>query len=308
MYGRIFGLKRFEIHDGDGIRSTLFLKGCPLACKWCHNPEGMQYKACLGYVEAKCINCGECVAVCPNGAQSIGIKNDNVPYHIFKRDKCLGCGLCEKVCLGRALTLYGRDVSCEEILPRLLEDRDFYFASGGGVTLSGGEPAMQAEFSSEILKSLKSFGIHTAIDTCGYAPLNAYEKMLPYTDLVLYDLKAASSSVHEICTGKSNKMILDNLSWIDKANIPIDIRIPLIPGWNDNELEPMTKILLGIKNLRKTKVLPYHSFGIAKYSALEMEYPIPNTQEPERETVIKAVKTLRTHGINATDETGETYT
>ncbi len=307
MFGRIFGLKRFEIHDGDGIRSTLFLKGCPLSCKWCHNPEGQQYKTCLGYVEAKCINCGECVSACPSGAHVIEAGNGIIPHHVFKREKCIGCGSCEKVCLGRALTLYGRDVTCEEILPKLLEDKDFYAASGGGVTISGGEPAMQADFTTEILQGLKHFGIHTALDTCGYAPFSAYEKMIPYTDLILYDLKAVDSKIHEACTGKNNDLILDNLFRLDKTGVPIDIRIPFVQGLNDGELEPIAKVLSKMQNLRKSKILPYHTIGISKYLALGMDYSIPDIKMPNRDTVIKAVKTLRAYGINATDETGNSY-
>ena len=165
MSARIFEIKRFAVHDGDGIRTTVFFKGCPLKCVWCHNPEGIDFKPELAYYENKCINCGECIRVCPNNAHTI-----EKGVHIFNRKKCTGCGNCEEVCLGNALTLYGEEVTEDELLPKLLEDKEFYENSNGGVTLSGGECLMQSDFCAELLKKLKENGINTAVDTCGFVP------------------------------------------------------------------------------------------------------------------------------------------
>lgn len=162
MRATIFDIKRFAVHDGDGIRTTVFFKGCPLKCVWCHNPEGISYMPQLAYYENKCVSCGECVEICPQKAH--GIEKGR---HSFDRNKCILCGECEKMCLGEALKLYGKEMTIDELMPLLLEDKDFYTTSGGGVTLSGGECLMQADFCAELLKKLKSENINTAVDTCG---------------------------------------------------------------------------------------------------------------------------------------------
>ena len=185
MKARIFEVKRFAVHDGDGIRTTVFFKGCPLKCVWCHNPEGISTKSELAYYAHKCIVCGECQNVCPTGAHTI--ENGK---HSFNREKCIICGKCTDVCLSDALILYGKEMTVEELLPVLLKDKDFYDNSGGGVTLSGGECLMQADFCAELLQMLKKEGINTAVDTCGYVPKESIDKVLPYTDTFLYDIKA----------------------------------------------------------------------------------------------------------------------
>ena len=178
MKAPIIDIKRFAVHDGDGIRTTLFLKGCSLKCVWCHNPEGIGFAPQLAYYPDKCIRCGECIEVCAAGAHKI---TDGM--HSFDRTRCVGCGKCESACLGRALTFYGREMTVDEVLPKLLEDRDFYESSNGGVTLSGGECLMHADFCAELLKKLKDEGIRTAVDTCGRGPRSAFDKTMPYTDI-----------------------------------------------------------------------------------------------------------------------------
>ena len=179
MKAKIFEIKRFAVHDGDGIRTTVFFKGCPLKCIWCHNPEGISFKSELAYYENKCINCGECIEECKYGAHGV-FEN----LHSFDRAGCTACGECSKKCLGNALVHYGEDVSIAELLPRLTEDKEFYDNSGGGVTLSGGECLMQADFCAELLKELKTLGINTAVDTCGFVSRDAIKKVIPYTDTV----------------------------------------------------------------------------------------------------------------------------
>lgn len=278
--GCIFEVKRFAVHDGDGIRTTLFLKGCSLKCVWCHNPEGISFQPQLAYYANKCIGCGECVRVCPAGAQWISEQEDR---HIYERGKCISCGACEKVCLGEALKFYGKSVTVEEILPVLLEDKEFYDNSGGGVTLSGGECLMQADFCAELLKALKENGVHTAVDTCGFVPRTAINKVMPYTDIFLYDVKAYDEAVHIKCTGQSNKLILENLKYIDDCGKTFEVRIPYIPEFNADQMEKIGNFLCGLKHLTGVRILPYHNYAGSKYEALNMENTLPTILPGEKE-------------------------
>lgn len=281
MKAVISDIKHFAVHDGDGIRTTVFLKGCSLKCLWCHNPEGIGFKPQIAYHPNKCIGCMECAAVCPSGAHS------GQQEHGFDREKCIGCGACEPVCLGRAITFYGRTVTVEELLPELLEDRQFYENSGGGVTLSGGECLMQADFCAELLKTLKEQGIHTAVDTCGFVPGQALDQVMPYTDIFLYDLKAYDEDTHIRCTGQSNRTILENLRYLDACGKKCEIRIPYVPGLNDHQMEKIAAFLKPMKHITKVKVLAYHNYAGSKYAALGMENTLPG-QLPTKEEVEKA--------------------
>ena len=266
----IFEIKRFAVHDGDGIRTTVFFKGCPLRCIWCHNPEGLEAAPRLAYYSHKCIGCGECVPICPTGAHSISAEG-----HIFDRQKCLSCGKCTENCIGEALTLYGKTVTVDELLPLLLEDREFYENSGGGVTLSGGECLMQADFCAELLRLLKAEGITTAVDTCGFVSRSSLDKVIPYADVFLYDIKAADEDVHKRLTGVSNAVILENLRYLDSLGKAIEIRIPYVPEHNSDQMEGIAAILSEIKNVTKIRVLPYHSYASHKYSALDIKNTLP---------------------------------
>ncbi|MCQ2446767.1 MAG: glycyl-radical enzyme activating protein, partial [Clostridia bacterium] len=266
MFATITDIKRFAVHDGDGIRTTVFFKGCPLKCVWCHNPESLSARPVMGYYRHKCLSCGVCTEVCPNGAHQL-----TADGHAFDRSLCAFCGKCVEECPGEALSLYGKRVTEEELLPLLLEDRAFYKNSGGGVTLSGGECLLQADFCASLLGMLKSEGISTAVDTCGFVPRGNLEKVLPYTDVFLYDMKALDPAVHEWCTGQDNALILENLRYLDFRGAKIEVRIPYVPGMNDGETENIAIFLATLKNLTKVRVLPYHNFAASKYQALDME-------------------------------------
>lgn len=289
----IFEIKRFAVHDGEGIRTTVFFKGCPLQCVWCHNPEGISQGKQLAYFAHKCIACGECLSVCPTGAHEI--ENG---LHTYHRDKCIACGKCESGCLGNALTFYGKEFTTDELLPILLKDREFYDNSGGGVTLSGGECLLQADFCAELLQKLKEHGIHTAVDTCGFIPKKSLDKVLPYTDIFLYDIKAIDEETHIHCTKQSNKQILENLLYLDKKDCSIEIRIPYIPDYNDKEIEKIGAFLSRLKNIAKVRVLAYHNLSGAKYASLDLPNNLPS-RLPTDEELNLAMEKLKSHGLHA---------
>lgn len=293
MTARIFDIKRFAVHDGPGIRTTLFFKGCPLACIWCHNPESISHGCELSYLEEKCVNCGKCASVCENG---VHIFNTG---HAVLRENCLKCSKCTKACPTGALTLYGRDITLDEAIEELLEDRDFY-GDAGGVTLSGGECLMQADFCERLLAEIKKEGVNTAVDTSGFATKEAIDKVFPYTDLFLYDLKAASPAMHEICTGNPNEKIIENLRYIDALGGKIEIRIPLVPEYNLKEIEDMAKLLSTIKHLTGVRVLPYHNYAASKYKSLGIENTLPE-RLPCAEEIKKAKDTLSSFGLVVLD-------
>lgn len=282
MKARIFEIKRFAVHDGDGIRTTVFFKGCPLKCRWCHNPEGIGFAPEIAYYAHKCISCGECLSVCPSGAHSITDSR-----HLFDRSKCISCGKCAEVCLGDALTFYGRETTVDELLPLLLEDKDFYESSGGGVTLSGGECLSQSEFCVELLRRLKENGINTAVDTCGLTSRDALDRVIPFTDVFLYDIKAFDESAHILCTGVSNKLIIDNLRYLDSLGKDIEIRIPYVPDHNSDQIEKIGMLLSELTHITKIRVLPYHNYAGTKYGALNMENKLPQ-KLPDKEELENA--------------------
>lgn len=293
MKANIFQIKRFAVHDGDGLRTTVFFKGCPLKCVWCHNPEGIAVKPQLGYFEHKCISCGECVSACPNGAHKI-----NSEKHFFNRELCNNCGMCEEVCLGNAITFYGKEYTIDELLSILLEDKDFYDNSNGGVTLSGGECLLYADFCENLLKKLKENKIDTAVDTCGFVPKSTLDKVIPYTDVFLYDIKAFDSNVHKKYTGQSNEIILENLRYLDAKGCKIEIRIPFIPGINDGEIDKIGEFLKTLNNIIKVKVLPYHNYAGSKYQSLSMINTLP-LRVPTETEIKNAIEKLRLNNLKA---------
>lgn len=263
-------IKRFSVHDGNGIRTTVFFKGCPLKCAWCHNPESISLKPQVAYYNDKCINCEECVKICPNKAHKIINKN-----HVFDSELCLACGKCESVCLGGALRQYGVQYSVDELCEILLKDKKFYDSSNGGVTFSGGECLLYYEYCYRVAEKLKENNINIAIDTCGFVSKEAIDKIAEVADIFLYDIKAIDEDVHIKCTGQSNKAILENLRYIDFLKKDIEIRVPYVPGFNDNQMHKIYDFLKNIKHIKSVKVLPYHDYARNRYNALNLKYNTP---------------------------------
>ena len=272
----IFAIKRFETHDGDGIRTTVFFKGCPLRCKWCHNPESFRSDAEIGFNEELCVSCGRCTSVCSANLLEGG-------KHIFNRKECNLCSGCVDICPKECYTLYGDTRSASEIAEELMSDELFFIGSGGGVTFSGGEPLMQVDFCVEIAKILKERNINIAVDTCGYVDRLAFDKILPYADSFLYDIKAINAEVHKACTGRTNDIILENLQYIDKMGKKIEIRIPYVPEFNSGELCDIAKFISDLKSVDLVRILPYHKYAEAKYLSLGLKNALPDRIPTEAE-------------------------
>ncbi len=293
--GILLDTKRFAVHDGPGIRTAFFTKGCPLKCLWCHNPESISPSPQVGFYADLCCRCGKCADVCINGAQSISAGN-----RIFTPPSCRACGQCETECPGGALKLYGQKMTVEEALVLALEDREFYEESGGGVTISGGEPLVQKEFTLSLFRELKKENIHTALDTCAFVPREALKEALEVTDMFLVDFKHADSQKHRLLTGQPNELIKSNLEFLSSSGARIEIRIPFVPGCNDSvENMESTGAFLGKLNIEKVKLLPYHSLARNKYKALQIPDTMPVADAPADEALAAAVEILKKYGINA---------
>lgn len=270
MTGHVFNIQRFSLHDGPGVRTTAFLMGCNLRCRWCHNPEGMQFAFRLQYDAKQCIGCGACAAVCPAGVHSVTDREH--PLHF---DACTLCGACIKACPAGALELTGREYTAEALAEQLCRDLLFY-KEQGGVTFSGGEPLLQADFVAATAKLCRERGVPTvAVDTAGMVPRAAFEAVLPYTDYFLYDVKAVSNKVHRQGTGESNHMILENLRWLDGQGKAIYIRVPVIPSVNDapEEIAAIGELVHSLRSVQEFRLLPYHTFGREKYATLGESLP-----------------------------------
>lgn len=294
MKGMITGIKRMAIHDGAGIRTTVFFKGCPLKCIWCHNPEDIRFDKEIGFYERKCIGCGSCKDACSCGALDMSMGKP-----VIDRTKCVEClGTCGLVCPSGAMTLYGEMWSTEALVEVLLKDKVFYDASGGGVTLSGGECLAQPEFAIELAKSLHKKGVSVDIDTCGYVNKSVFGRIIPYTDMFLYDVKAISQDVHKMCTERDNALILENLKFLSQSGCKIEIRYPYVKGYNDKECRKIGEFLCEMSGITKVKVLGYHSYAGAKYEALGMKNTLPRVSVTA-EDVDVAVEILQGYGLHA---------
>ncbi|KLU66546.1 4-hydroxyphenylacetate decarboxylase activating enzyme [Desulfosporosinus acididurans] len=302
---RIFNVQKYSIYDGPGIRTLIFFQGCPLRCQWCSNPEGLERKFQVMYMEDLCVHCGSCVSVCPENIHYFIKAEDEPQFHnerprhdVNRSLTCRGCRKCETICPQKALSIAGADKSISEILEVIQQDSLFYLSSGGGVTLGGGEVTMQPEFAANLLMECKNMGIDTAIETCGYAKLDSLLKVAQFTDLILFDIKHIDSEKHYELTGVRNERILENLGELLRRGFNVKIRMPLIRGMNDSLdtiqrtmkfLQPFNKR----KNFRGIDLLPYHKLGINKYKQLAMNYPITEDlsfKEEELESIAAVIK------------------
>lgn len=266
MRGTLFNIQRFCLHDGPGIRTTVFLKGCPLRCKWCHNPAGLSPNIQVQFLEDKCVGCAKCVSACDchslAGAE-----------HILNRADCRKCFECVESCPSGALTVCGEVMTAEELFSVIMADKDFY-EDDGGVTFSGGEPLLQADFVREVAELVRKEGYTVTVDTCGEVPWEAFETVMPVTDLFLYDIKAICPEIHKNATGVSNGRILENLHRLDAYGKDIWARIPVIPTVNAmaEEMTKIAELLESLSNIKRVTLIPYHSLGHHQYKALGYVY------------------------------------
>lgn len=292
--GLVFDIDHFAVHDGNGIRTTVFLKGCPLQCIWCHSPESQSSEAQILFIRSKCTSCGACESACKNGSQSITHDGNRV----YNRIACTGCGDCVNDCPNDALVYCGRKMSSEEVIAEAAQDMVFFRNSGGGVTLTGGEVLYQPVFALEILKGLKQLNIHTIIETSGMGSWSYLEQMIPYTDQFYYDVKTIDSDKHIKFTGVSNKTILDNLEMLTHNTKNITIRVPLIPGYNDRCVDVCSIYKHAAElSLINIHLIPYNASAGAKYEWLGREYQ-PGNQERQSPEYLQSLKNLAPAELN----------
>ncbi|MEK6647270.1 MAG: glycyl-radical enzyme activating protein [Candidatus Firestonebacteria bacterium] len=292
--GFVFDIQQFSLHDGPGIRTTVFLKGCSLRCFWCQNPEGLTVKSELQFFATRCIGCGSCFRVCTNKVHII--ENGK---HIIKRERCMQCGKCVDECFARALIMVGKEMTSDEVVKVVIQDKMFYSLSGGGVTLSGGEPVLQSEFAYEILKKCKNNNIHTAIETALNFKWDNIKVLLSVLDIVIMDIKHIDSKKHQEATGVSNKLILENAKRLSKEKIPIIIRVPVIPLFNDNvgDIKKITDFAKDFPNLLYIELLPFHRLGESKYETLGLFCNTKKSIAPDKTKMLKFANIVRNVGI-----------
>lgn len=293
--GYVFNIMKYSIHDGPGIRTTVFMKGCPLRCQWCHNPESQQLKPQLMRFSDRCIGCGKCAVVCPTGA--IIIENKKMK---FDMGKCNDCGKCTEVCYSGAMEMAGKTMTAAEVVKEVEKDNIFYEESGGGVTFSGGEPFMQPEFLKEMLKACKKKHIHTTVDTCGFVKKDTLIELSEYIDLFLYDLKIMDASLHMKYTGASNEIILENLKELTRLGKRIFIRIPIIPGINDDDesIDTTGEYLSKLSTFEQINILPYHNIAMEKYKRLGEECSLGDLKTPSDDRMDEIAQRLKAYGFN----------
>ncbi len=292
--GTIFAIKRYAIHDGPDLRTTVFFKGCPLSCWWCHNPEGLSHDIRMVTMPDKCVGCGECMEVCPNAALKMS------PTGPRRNDAaCTTCGMCEETCPALAHETTGCTVDADAVLEIIEKDQVFFNGSQGGVTFSGGEPLAQPGFLLELLRRCGKHGLHRVVDTSGFAENTLLLHVAKETDLFLFDLKHMDTAQHERVTGVPNKLILQNLQSLARQGHPVQIRLPLIPGINDDDknLKATGAFVAGLPGVRGIDVLPYHSIAKAKYAKLGMEYKGAGIPKSDPADVQRAVRILEGYGL-----------
>jgi pyruvate formate lyase activating enzyme len=291
----VFDIRRFSVHDGPGIRTTVFLKGCPLRCSWCHNPEGLSAAPEVVWRAQRCTRCGSCIAACPEDALRWA---GDTPE--LDRSRCTLCDACSDACYADARELLGRTMDAAAVVAAVERDRPFYDESGGGVTFSGGEPLAQPAFLAALLRESSAREIHTALDTSGYAPWSVLDAVRDDVDLFLYDVKTMDDARHRQATGVSNVPILDNLERLAGLGHRVVMRLPLVPGVNDDDANVRaTGAFAAWLGVERVVVLPYHRFGGDKYGRLGRDYLLPETAPPPDDRVAAVVEMLRSFGVTA---------
>jgi pyruvate formate lyase activating enzyme len=292
--GLIFKISRCSTEDGPGIRTTVFFKGCPLRCIWCHSPQSQRHEPEVAFYENRCIRCGACVKACPENAQVVSKAERTVLW-----DKCNYCGECVKVCPTRALDMIGSYMTVREVIEVVKKDIIYYKNSGGGVTFSGGEPAAQPRFLTTCLKICKEMGIHTAVETCGFVKWPTLEKMIPLIDLFLYDVKLMDNEMHKRLTGVDNELILENLKRIDEHGKTIWIRVPLITGCNDSieNIRQTAEFASTLKNLAAVSLLPYNTAAGVNYLSTGRKYELESLGLYDKDRVSELAKIYTSYGI-----------
>jgi len=292
--GTIFNIQRFSVHDGPGIRTTVFLKGCSLHCFWCQNPEGIRLKPEIMFFPDRCIGCGRCLIACPQRAHII-----QEGAHVYLRQKCMVCGKCTETCYAGALMFAGKSITVDEVVKEVLRDRIFYEISGGGVTLSGGDPVLQHDFSQAVLERCKAEQLHTAIETAANCRWINLVSLLPVTDLIMMDIKHLNFHKHRKVTGVSSELILENARRLAQINKPIIVRIPIVPTANDTaeEIEAIVQFVGVFQNLQYLELLPFHRLGESKYHSLGLNYQASHLKTPTKKKMSELAARAKEFGI-----------
>ncbi len=294
LRGLITNVQRFSIHDGPGIRTTVFLKGCPLRCFWCHNPETWRLQPEVQVFPDRCIGCGQCFSRCPQGAHvMVGGKRQ------FRRELCQACGRCVETCYAEALVMAGRWWPPEELLAELLRDKEFYAQSGGGITLSGGEPLMQQPFSLRVLQLCREAGLHTAMETSACGRWEDLAELLPWLDLVFVDIKLLDDAGHRKATGVSNRLILENIRRLGWERVPLVVRTPVIPTVNDTceAVGAIGGFIHAFPNLQYYELMPFHRMAEGKFRSLDIDYRAARLQPPGKELLAELAQCAREKGV-----------
>lgn len=300
LTGLITDFQRFSIHDGPGIRTIVFLKGCPLHCAWCQNPETITPRPEIMLIPHNCIGCGRCMKECPHDC----IRGSTGRVCAIDRGRCVlpACGKCQQICYANAINISGRYLTVAEVMDLVMRDREFYERTGGGVTFSGGEPFAQPRFLRELARTAKEGKLHTAVETCGHLHWDIFSSILGYMDMVLYDLKHMDPERHLQGTGVDNRLILENLKRVDSSGMTIRARLPLVPGFNDSEdnIRATSAFIAGLSNLEALDILPYHRMGEPKWGQLDRSYKLHGVEPPARDRIFELADIARKYGIEVT--------